>query len=372
MELSMTCDSFSNLKIALVHDWLNGMRGGEKVLEQLCRLFPLAPIFTLHSDLSKIVPSFLDHAIHHSFIQKLPFKNRFYRWYLPLYPFAVKQFNFKGYDLVLSTSHCAVKNISVPSDIPHLCYCFSPMRYIWELQDDYFGNKRFKRVALSPILHWLQNWDYEGTRNIKQIIAISKTVQERIRKYYNREAECIYPPMDIPFSPSLIKSDYYLILSALVPYKKIELAILACNEIRHPLQIIGSGPELKRLKKMAGPTIQFLGWLPDKEKKERLRSAKALLFPGLEDFGIVPVEAMAYATPVIGYDRGGLTETVQDGKTGCLFKEQTVESMLQAMKKAEQMTFSAKAFKESVDRFTPAVFLEKMKKTIQETLCNRK
>lgn len=359
---------FSNLKVAFVHDWLNGMRGGEKVLEQLCRLFPRAPIYTLHMDPARISADILNHSIHPSFINQLPYKDRLYRWYLPLYPAAVKQFHFRDFDLVLSTSHCAAKNVPVPEGTPHLCYCFSPMRYIWELQEEYFGKNKLKHLLLSPVIHHLKRWDEEGAKRISRIIAISKTVQERIQKYYHRQSDIIYPPVDIPFTPSLPKSNYYLVLSALVPYKRIDLAIRACNLCRYPLKVIGSGPEIQRLRKLAGPTVQFLGWVRDEEKFQWLKSAKALLFPGVEDFGIVPLEAMAFATPVIAYHKGGLLETVTEGKTGCFFQEQTTDSLIQAVQKAEQSSFSVEAFRETVNRFSAAEFIEKIKQAIQETV----
>lgn len=354
----------SKLKVALVHDWLNGMRGGEKVLEYFCELFPNATIYTLHSELDKISEKIKKLPIKHSFIQSLPFKNQFYRHYLPLFPLAIKQFNFSNYDLIISTSHCAVKNVTIPNNIPHICFCFSPMRYIWSLQTDYFGTNKIKKLFLTPMLNLIKSWDLNGSKTVTQFIAISKTIQKRIKDAYNRDSILIYPPTDIKFTPIEKKSDYFLVLSALTPYKKIDQTILACNKLKIPLKVAGSGPLLKYLKKLAGPTIEFSGWVDDKAKESLLKNAKALLFPGFEDFGIVPLEAMAFATPVIGYNAGGLAETVTHEKTGLLYKNQTIEDIINTIQVFDNYKFNNEDFKKTIEKFSPENFISQLKETI--------
>ncbi|EKD29018.1 MAG: glycosyl transferase group 1, partial [uncultured bacterium] len=232
---------FSGLKVVLVHDWLNGMRGGEKVLEYFCRIFPNAVIYTLHSEPAKVSDTILSHKINNSFIQYIPFKKYLYRWLLPLYPMAVNSFDLKNCDLVISTSHCAVKNINVPVSVPHICYCFSPMRYAWTLNKDYFGEKGLKVFIINKILDYLKKWDFNGAKRVTSFIAVSGTVQERIAQFYGRESTVVYPPTEIIFTPQNNKEDYFLVLSALTPYKKIDIAINVCNQLNLPLKIAGSG-----------------------------------------------------------------------------------------------------------------------------------
>jgi len=360
-----------DLKVALVHDWLNGMRGGEKVLESLCRLFPHSEIFTIHSDIDKISDVIKKHKIHNSFIQYIPFKRVLYRWLLPLFPFAVSHFDFKNFDIILSTSHCAVKNIANPQNKLHICYCFSPIRYVWALQDDYFGRNSFFGVFITPVLKWLKKWDFEGSKQVSSFIAVSKTIKQRISDCYKRESFVIYPPLDLEFTPNEDKKNYYCVLSALTPYKKIDLAIKACNKLNVPLKIAGIGPESKKLKAIAGDSIEFLGWISHSEKLELLKYAKALLFPGLEDFGIVPLEAMSFATPVIGYGVGGLTETVITDKTGVLFEKQTEESLINAIKKSENLTFKIDDFRLAIANFSESNFQNHIKDFVTNSLENQ-
>ncbi len=358
--------NFNALKVVLVHDWLNGMRGGEKVLEQLCLLFPQAPIFSLHGELEKISDLIKKHPIHFSWIQKIPFKAQWYRYYLPLYPYAIRAFDFSGFDLVISTSHCAAKNVRVPASIPHICYCFSPMRYLWTLQDEYFGKNKFKKALLYFPIKWLKQWDRQGAKRVTHFLTISKTIQERIRQCYGLEAQLIYPPTEMSFMPQRPKKNYFLILSALVPYKRIDLAIRASNQKQFPLKIAGSGPLLSELKKIAGPQVEFLGWVSEEQKLELLKNAQALIFPGLEDFGIVPLEAMSVATPIVGFGRGGLTETVTHLHTGVFFQEQTVTSLISAIQTLEQNDFPIENFRKTLERFAPEKFRSEFQRTVEE------
>ena len=353
-------------RVAILHDWLNGMRGGEKVLEQLCILFPNAPVFTLHHELETISDTIKNHDIHASWIQRLPFKKKFYRYYLPLFPIATKSFKLHDYDLVISVSHCAVKNTAVPKNVCHLSYILSPMRYLWSMRDDYFREKSLLKILSFPFIGALKRWDSRGSNSVYHHIAISKTIQQRVHDCYGKEASLVYPPCDIPFQPMMDKKNYLLILSAFVPYKRLDLAILACNALKMELVIAGAGPEEAYLKKLAGPTITFKGFVSESEKIELLKYARALLFPGLEDFGIVPLEAMAFATPVVGYGVGGLTETVKDGLTGLFFKSQDCESITKTIEKLEHTRFQASNFEEALRQFSNENFKITFKNVIMK------
>lgn len=360
--------AMTEYNIALVHDWLNGMRGGEKVLEYLCEMFPQATIFTLHSELQAVSKTIQQHRIKHSFIQHLPLKKKYYRCYLPFFPLAVKQFDFSNFDLIISTSHCAAKNIVPPPHIPHLCYCFSPMRYIWGLQEDYLGKSKIKQLLSQLPMTVLRRWDKKGSERVTQFIAISKTIQERIQTSYGRSSDIIYPPTELAFQPYHPKEDYFLVLSALVPYKRVDLAIEACKRLDLPLKIAGTGPCLEKLKSIAGSQTEFLGWVSDDEKQRLLKSARALLFPGFEDFGIVPLEAMAFATPVIGYGKGGLTETVADGQTGIFFSDQTTESVIKALQRFEKTSFNVEDFQKQLEPFSVENFKTQFLNTIRSRI----
>ncbi|MCK5708328.1 MAG: glycosyltransferase [Candidatus Aureabacteria bacterium] len=354
------------MNTALVHDWLNGMRGGEKVLEHICSLFPNAPIFTLHSEKNKISEIINAHKTSNSFIQNLPFKKSIYRYYLPLFPKAIEKFKFDDFDLAISTSHCAAKGIKVDNSTCHICYCFTPMRYVWSLADQYFGKNPVKRALLKPFLSYLKKWDFESSKRVNRFITISKTTQKRIKAFYGRESSIIYPPCNIPFSPVNDKEDFYLIISALVPYKKIDLAINVFNELKYPLKIAGSGPDEKRLKKIAGPNISFSGWISEDEKIDLYKKAKAFIFPGVEDFGITPLESISCGTPVIALKEGGALETINE-ETGIFFDSQSEQSLKEAVLKFHKNPFSIQTKPDYFDKFSPAAFKENIKTTIADT-----
>ncbi len=363
------------MKVALVHDWLNGMRGGEKVLEVLCELYPEADIFTLLLEREKLSPTIAGMNIRTSFIQNLPLAAKKYRSYLPLFPRAVESFDLRGYDLVISTSHAVAKGCRPPQEAVNICYCFTPMRYIWFLYEDYFGRGVVRKAFLWPFLAYLRRWDVASSRRVDRFLAISKNVAERIRQIYNNAAEVIYPPVDTDFfSPGDDDGDFFLVVSALVPYKRVDLAIRAFNRLRLPLKVIGTGPSEEQLKKQAGKGIEFLGWRSDEELRKYYRRCRALIFPGVEDFGIVPLEAQACGRPVIGLGRGGLLEStvpwkkgVPGSATGVFFYEQNVESLIGGVEffLDRESDFDRKTIREHSLEFDRRIFKEKIHATIE-------
>src|SRR5216683_6411631 len=324
-------------RVVLAHDWLTGMRGGEKCLEVLCRRWPLAPLFTLLHKPGAVSPTIEQHPLHTSFLQYLPAAQRYYRYLLPLMPAAVEAWRLPPCDLVVSFSHCVAKGVHPPRGVPHVCYCFTPMRYIWHQRDAYFGAERLgtiKSRILDRALAILRRWDEHTAARVTHFVAISRTVQRRIAECYGRPSEIIYPPVDTDFfSPAPVtRADFYLVVSAFAPYKRLDLAIEACNRLRRPLIVIGSGQDGNRLRALAGPTVHFLGRQPNTVIREHFRRCRALLFPGEEDFGIVPVEAQACGAPVIAYGQGGATESVipsgsRREPTGLWFEEQSADCL---------------------------------------------
>ncbi len=357
------------MRVALVHDWLNGMRGGEKILEVLAEIFPQAHIYTLLYEPEKISPLINKLSVTTSFIQNLPFRRSAYRYYLPLFPRAVESFKLSGYDLVISTSHCVAKGVQAPPGSIHLCYCFTPMRYVWEFSRDYFG---VKSIFLQPFLARLRKWDARTASRPDYFWAISQNVANRIKRYYNRDSFILYPPVDADFFvPRDKDGDFYLIVSALVPYKRIDIAVEAFTKLGRPLRIIGSGTEWKNLRKKAGPNIKFLGWQPDEVVRENYASCRAFVFPGVEDFGITVLEAQACGRPVIAYRAGGALETINiKARTGIFFAEQSPGSLLKAIEEFEAAAaaFDKRKIRESVMGFSRQVFKEKIKTETQKLL----
>jgi len=362
------------MKVALVHDWLTGMRGGEKVLEVICGLYPNADIHTLFHWRGSVSPAIERHRIHTSFLQYMPMARTQYRRYLPLFPFAVEQFDLDGCDLVISSSHCAVKSVVAPVRARHVCYCHSPMRYAWDQFDAYFGPERVGAVAsrwlYHPVLSRLATWDAATAHRVHRFVANSRHVAGRIRRYYNREATIVYPPVDTVFyQPAAVSSEsHFLIVSALVPYKRIEIALEACRRAGARLRIAGDGPDRDRLQRMAGPDVTFLGPLSDEQLRDEYRRAHALIMPGEEDFGIVPVEAQACGRPVVALARGGALETVAEGETGVLFAEATAESLGDALARLERMSFDSTRIRASAERFSREHHTHAMRAVIDDTL----
>jgi glycosyltransferase involved in cell wall biosynthesis len=326
-------------RIVLVHDWLNGMRGGEKCLEVLCRRWPQAPLFTLLHKAGAVSPIIEGRPLHVSWLRFFPFVHRYYRYLLPLMPLAAR-WPLPQCDLVISLSHCVAKSALPPPGVPHLCYCFTPMRYAWHMREAYFtGPRGLKARVRDRMLAGLREWDRRVSDRVTHFVAISRTVQTRIAECYGRDSRVIYPPVDTDFyTPAPVpREDYYLVVSAFAPYKRIDLALEACRRLDREVVIIGSGQDEKRLRSVAGPRTQFLGWQPSEVIRDHMRRCKALLFPGEEDFGIVPVEAQACGAPVVAFGKGGAAETVLTGaeRTGILFEEQRAECMIEAVTELE-------------------------------------
>jgi glycosyltransferase involved in cell wall biosynthesis len=362
------------MNVALVHDWLTGMRGGERVLEALCALYPDADLFTLFHRRGSVSATIERRHINTSFVQHLPLADSHYRYYLPLFPAAVKRFDLRAYDVVISSSHCAAKAVVVPPPARHLCYCHSPMRYAWDQFDAYFGPARKGRLAsrwlYKPAMARLARWDASTADRVHRFVANSAHVAGRIRRYYGREATIVHPPVNTTFfhPADVTPGSHFLIVSALVPYKLIELAIAACDRVGATLRIVGDGPDRAALEAQAGRHVEFLGRLSDAGVREEYRRAQAVLLPGEEDFGIVTVEAQACGRPVIALGRGGALETVVDGENGLLFFEPSVSSLAGALARMPTMRFNAEAISRSAQRFSLERYLQGMRDVIAETL----
>ena len=369
------------MKIALVHDWLTGMRGGEKVLEALCELYPEADLYTLLHIKGSVSPTIEGRKVTTTFLQKAPFVEKKYRWYLPLMPRAIESFDLSGYDLVISSSHCVAKGVRTGNAL-HICYCHTPMRYAWDMKDNYFNPDRFSAPmlwAIDKIIPRLRKWDIATADRVDHYLANSHYVKDRIKRIYGMKADVINPPADVAFfTPEKdVKREFYLIVSAFAPYKKVDLAIEAFNRSGAPLVIVGSGEDEKKLRAMAEPNIKFEGAVSDESLRDYYRRARALLFPGEEDFGIIPVEAMACGTPVIAYGKGGASETVTplrdsmtDNPTGVFFDQQSVDSLSVAVAQFEQseQKFDATKISANTARFGRELFKSRMKEYIEKAV----
>ena len=328
------------MRVAIVHYWLVGMRGGERVLEQLCRLFPQADLFTHVAVPENLSPILRERRITESFVARLPGGRRHYQKYLGFMPRALEAFDLSGYDLVLSSESGPAKGVITPVDVPHVCYVHSPMRYLWDQYHGYrdtlgpVGRAVFARVATR-----MRVWDVTSANRVDAFVANSTFVRERVRRWWRREAEVVHPPVDLeayrPAAPPGPEAPY-LFVSELVPYKRADLAVAAAARLGRRLVVVGQGPELERLRREAPAGVEFVGRAPDAEMPGLYRRARALLFPGVEDFGIVPLEAMACGRPVIALGRGGALDTVRDGETGLRFAEQSVAGLCAAIERFER------------------------------------
>jgi glycosyltransferase involved in cell wall biosynthesis len=364
---------FAGRRVVLVHDWLTGMRGGEKVLESLCRLFPAAPLLTLVHVRGSVSPLIESRRIRTSLAQYLPGAGRFYRQYLPLFPSLIELFDLDDDDLVISTSHCAAKAVVPTGRALHVCYCHSPMRYAWDQFDAYFGPDRVgpvRRTLMRHIMARLARWDRDTAPRVHRFLANSQYVAGRIARYYNRRASVLHPPVDTVFlTPDGSRPEpYFLVVSALVPYKRIDLAIAAADRLRVPLKIVGSGPDEARLRARAGATVEFAGTLEPPALREAYRRAQAVLLPGEEDFGIVPVEAMACGRPVVALGRGGARETILPGVTGLLVEDATPDAFAAAMDETRRQAWDPARIRAHAEPFGVERFESALRQTLADTL----
>jgi glycosyltransferase involved in cell wall biosynthesis len=367
------------VKVALVHDWLVTQRGGEHVLEALCELFPRAPVYTLVHRPGAVAPRIEARPIHTSFLQHVPGIHRRYRHFLPLFPRAIESFRLEGYDLVLSTSHCVAKGIRKPPGARHLAYVHAPMRYMWDLFDDYFGPGRASlpvRAAAHVVRPWLQRWDRESTAGVDRLLANSRHIARKIERFWGREAGVVHPPVALerfcrqPLE-GLGQGGYYLWLGAFAPYKRLDIALESFRHLDAPLWVVGSGQEAARLTSGAlPPHVRFLGAVPDEALEGLYRDARALLFTPEEDFGIVPLEAQACGRPVIAYGRGGALETVSGERTGLFFDAQTPAALVDAVRRFERWepSFRPADARAQAERFSRAAFLRAIQSEVESLL----
>ena len=368
-------NSSRSLRVALVQDWLTGMRGGEKILEVFCELFPDATIFTLLHNEGAMSPTIEQMKIKTSFIQHLPMKATKYRNYLPLMPLAIGSLDFSGFDCIVSTSAAVAKG-AIPHDrAKHICYCNSPMRYVWDQYDEYFGKGRARiltRSLMTLVAPYLRRWDVRSCSRVHSFIANSHNVAERISRIYHRSSDVIYPPVSTDeFTVSENNDGYFLIVSALVPYKRVDLAIEAFNKNGEKLVVVGSGPDREKLEKSANKNIEFLGWQSGESLANLYAGCRALIFPGVEDFGIVPLEAMASGKPVVAFGAGGALETVVaegDNATGIFFYEQTPDALITAINNLSSRKYNPSVMRRHAEKFDRKEFKRQVGEYIMKHL----
>ncbi len=358
------------MKLALAHDWLNQIGGAEDVLEALLRQYPDSPIFTSIYARDAMPRRYQGWDIHSLWLDKLPGIHRRHQLYLPLYPLAWGNLRLKDYDVILSNKSGFCHGLRFDTHALHICYCLTPTRYVWQL-DDYLAGEGLGKATvalLRPLIAMLRRWDFAAAQRVSHFIAISSAVQARIRQYYQRESQIIFPPVDTArFQPCTRHElgDYYLIVSRLAPYKRIDLAVRAARELGMPLKIAGSGRDLGRLKSLAGETVEFLGFVPDADLPALMARCRALLFPGLEDFGITPVQAQAAGRPVIAFRGGGALDTVVEGVTGEFFSQLTVESLKEVWRNFDAVAYNPEEIRRQALRFDSSVFRERLDAFIQ-------
>ncbi|MFH1598097.1 MAG: glycosyltransferase [Patescibacteria group bacterium] len=359
------------MKVALLHDHLNQIGGAEKVLMAFHELFPSAPVFTLVYDAKKTEGFFSDLDIKTSFIQRLPFGQSRFKWYLPWMPVAVENFDLSEYDLVLSDCSALIKGVVTKSNALHICYCHTPTRYLWSDTHQYteeLNQPILVKKILPFYLKKLRMWDRLAAERVDKYIANSQFVKDRIKKYYKRSSDVINPPVDTSrFQISDEVGDYYLLVSRLRPYKKVDLAITAFNNLKIPLKIIGTGEEEKKLRKMAGPNIEFLGAISDDRIRDYYSKCKAFINPQEEDFGIAAVEAMASGRPVIAFQSGGATESIIEGKTGVFFDEQSWEALADAVLRFKPQDYNPEEIRQHAQKFEVGEFKRKIKEYINHS-----
>jgi len=349
-------------KIAVVAEWLTWRGGGETVLDAILETFPDADLFSTVYNENKL-PEYRKFHPRTSFLQKIPLVNKKHQLIPPLLLKAIESIDLEGYDLIISLSSAIGKGIKRPEGAVHVCYCHTPMRYVWQSDID----DRLVKLPLGKyFLNYLKNWDLRTNKTVNYFLANSKNTASRIKKFYNKDATVIYPPVKTIPPLNIKKGNYYLCLGRLIPYKRFDLAIEAFNMLGHRLIVAGDGPEAAKLKKMARENIQFVGAVNNERKYQLLSGAKALIFPGEEDFGIVPIEAMSQGTPVIAYGKGGALETVVDGKTGVLFNEQSAESIYNAVKKFEKIKFADSDLLKQPEKYSLKRFQKEIREFIEK------
>jgi glycosyltransferase involved in cell wall biosynthesis len=363
------------MKTALVYDWFAEISGGgEKAFEAVYHLFP-SPIYTLLQDPNSLKGrSFEREEIHSSFIQRFPRALKYYRNYLPFYPFAIEKFDLSNYDLIISCSHCVAKGVLTHSDQIHLCYCYTPMRYAWDLTHQYLSSQKgWKRRMAHFFLHYLRLWDAQSADRVDGFAAISHYIAKRIKKIYGKESTVIYPPVDTRFfEVKEKKENFYLAASRMVPYKKMDLIVEAFSRMPDKrLVVIGDGPDLSKVKSKASKNIEILGFQSNDSLKEYLQNAKALIFAPIEDFGILPVEAQACGTPVIAFGKGASFETVKKEETGIFFQEQTPQAIQEALQRFEQMEFDPVKIRAHAETFNPDRFSREFKAWVHSECAKR-
>jgi len=363
-------DNLSKLNVVLSHDWLTGMRGGERVLDILCEAFPNAPLFTLIHNPTAISRTINAHSIRTSWLQNVPGVMKHYRCFLPFFPGAIESMDPPPADLLISTSHCIAKGLRAKPGTRHLCYCFTPMRYAWTFYKEYFGGNPLKALLAKPLLAALRKWDRNSSQRVDRFVAISRHVQKRINDFYGRESDVVYPPVDIGrWTPGGERTGAFdLIVSALVPYKRIDVAVKAYNRLGFPLKIVGVGTDLEKFRAISNPNIEFMGWQPDEKLLDLYRSCRMLVFPGEEDFGIVPLEAMACGTPVVAYAKGGLLETVKDGVSGVFFKDQAPEALANAVTQCAGARWDVAVIRAGAEKFGTDNFINGLAASIEKTI----
>lgn len=359
--------------MVLGHDWLTGMRGGERVLELLCETFPDAPIATLLCNPESVSETIRRHPVVASWLGRIPGIHRHYRNWLPLMPWAARSLAVPPCDVLLTCSHCVSKAFRKPVGAKHLCYCFTPMRYAWTFREEYFGRNPLKGLALAPLLAALRVWDRKTASEVDRFVGISQHVADRIRRHYGRDCDVVYPPVDVArCTPAPDgrggEGGFDLIVSALVPYKRVDLAVETYSRHAWPLKVVGVGGAAKALAAKAGPTVEFLGWKSDDDVLALYRQCRFLVFPGEEDFGIVPLEAQACGRPVVAFGCGGALETVREGETGVFFSQQTPEALAEAVEHAARQRWDPAAIRAHAETFGPARFLAGLGQSLSRLL----